>query len=320
MPARLKELVAKGLANPPSFVPEAVQYEVQMGSFAYAVSNDTSDMDVYGFYIPDKKILFPHLAGHIEGFGEKPNRYETYTQHHIVDKSALGGEGREYDYSLHTITKFFQLCMDNNPNMVDSLFVPNRCIMHMTPIGALVRDNRKQFLHKGSFHKFRGYAFQQLHKMRIKEPSEESKRRESYEKHGYDVKFAYHVVRLLNECEQILTEQDLDLERSKEQLKSIRRGEWTLEEIEDYFKRNEPRLEELYNSSKLPHTPDEDALKKLLLECLDQHFGDISQGVVVETLADKTLREIEESLLRYRSRTNTKPLSLLDKFKSVFKR
>jgi uncharacterized protein len=38
------------------------------------------------------------------------------------------------------------------------------------------------------------------------------KRREIIDKYGYDEKFAYHVVRLLNEAEQILTENDLDLQ------------------------------------------------------------------------------------------------------------
>jgi hypothetical protein len=40
-------------------------------------------------------------------------------------------------------------------------------------------------------------------------------------------KFAYHTVRLLNEAERLLLQGDLDLQRNREQLESIRRGEWT---------------------------------------------------------------------------------------------
>ena len=46
---------------------------------------------------------------------------------------------------------------------------------------------------------------------------------------GYDVKFGYHVVRLLNQVEQILTESDMDIEQNREQLKAIRRGDWLAE-------------------------------------------------------------------------------------------
>ena len=52
---------------------------------------------------------------------------------------------------------------------------------------------------------------------------------------GYSTKFMYHVVRLLSECEQILVEGDINLQKNNEQLKSIRRGEWTLEQVEQLF-------------------------------------------------------------------------------------
>ncbi|MGC5341009.1 DNA polymerase beta superfamily protein, partial [Escherichia coli] len=77
-------------------------------------------------------------------------------QHGIKDGSALGGDGREYDCCIYSIIKFFQLVMENNPNMIDSLFVPQNCIVYSTPIGQMVREARHLFLHKGSWHKFKG--------------------------------------------------------------------------------------------------------------------------------------------------------------------
>lgn len=303
MPSRLKELVSKGIATPPSGLEDQIQYEVYMGSAAYGCSNDTSDIDVYGFAIPEKRKLFPHLAGHIEGFGKKPQGFETYTQHHMIDKDwGKANESREYDYAIHNIVKFFNLVMQNNPNMVDSLFVPLRCILHMTPVGSMVRDSRHIFLSQKCVHTFRGYAHQQLHKLRTKEPGDDSKRRELIEQYGYDVKFAYHIVRLLLEVEQLLTEGDMDLERDREVYKSIRRGDWKLEEIEEYFKVNEPRLIALADKSKLPYAPDEEKIKQLLLNCLEQHFGSIQDAVITEVASVKALREIEEVLNRYKSK------------------
>jgi len=144
-----------------------------MGSVAYGVSSDNSDVDIYGFCIPEKSEVFPHLRGEIRGFGENPGLFQQYQQHHINDESASGGKGCEYDIVVYNIVKFFQKCMENNPNMVDSLFVPERCVRHITQVGQLVRDNRKLFLHKGSWHKFRGYAKSQMHKMRIKTPKDD---------------------------------------------------------------------------------------------------------------------------------------------------
>jgi len=122
----------------------------------------------------------------------------------------------------------------------------------------------------------------------------EGKRKELVERHSYDTKFASHVVRLLNECEQILAEGDLDLQRSKEQLKSIRRGEWTQKQVKDYFERNEPRLEKLYNESKIPYSPDESQIKKLLLQCLEYHYNSLDDCIVNPNEAVSDLKKISE--------------------------
>jgi len=52
-------------------------------------------------------------------------------------------------------------------------------------------------------------------------------------------------------------EHDLDLTRNREQLKAIRRGEWTLPDVFAWFVEKESQLEEVYLKSTLPHGPDE---------------------------------------------------------------
>lgn len=292
----IDRLHKRGLINPPYFLIHNTHYEVMMGSIAYGVSEDTSDVDVYGFCIPPKDVIFPHLRGEILGFGKQINRFEQYQQHHVEDKEAR----KDYDISIYSIIRYFQLVMENNPNMIDSLFVPHRCVLHITKVGNMVRDQRKSFLHKGCWHKFKGYAYSQMHKMDIKEP--EGKRKEMIEKFGYDVKFAYHVVRLLNEVEQILIEGDLDLERNREQLKSIRRGEWKVEEIREYFSKKEKELESVYLSSKLPYGPDEEKIKSLLLVCLEEHYGSLDQAIAKPDSFKSLLSDLQSVLGKYSTR------------------
>jgi uncharacterized protein len=189
--------------------------------------------------------------------------------------------------------------MENNPNMIDSLFVPQNCVMHLTTIGQLIRDNRRMFLHKGAWHKFKGYAYAQVSKIKNKVNSSNPKRAATIEKYGYDIKFAYHVVRLLNEVEQILVEGDLDLLRNREQLKSIRRGEWTLKEIEDYFKMKEATLEIAYANSSLPHSPDEEKIKMILMDCLTHHYGSISQMLCVTNNSENLLKDLKLLVDKY---------------------
>ncbi len=296
MASVIQRIIKEKLAKPPQWLATNVCYETIMGSIAYGVSSDSSDCDVYGFCMPKKDMIFPHLAGHIPGFGTPPQNFEQYQEHHINDPAA----GKQYDISIFSIVKYFQLCMENNPNMIDSLFTPGNCVLHSTSVGNTVRENRKMFLHKGCFHKLKGYAFSQLHKAEIKNPEPGSKRYETYQKYGFDTKFCYHVVRLLGACEQILTEHDLDLQRNREHLKAIRRGEVSFQEVKDYFSLKEKHLEDLYNKSTLRHSPDERAIKQLLLNCLEEHYGSLSDSVVNPDQALVALREVQAVLEKNR--------------------
>ena len=330
------KLTSRGLITPPPHLKTNIHYECMMGSIAYGCSNDASDCDVYGFSIPPKDIIFPHLNGYIIGFGRQPKKFEQYQQHHVLDKTF----DKEYDITIYNIVKYFQLVMNNNPNMIDSLFVPRRCILHSTQVGERVRERRRLFLTKKAWHTFKGYAYSQLNKCknkniheyvkqckkmdidyhinmedfeeeaykydamtcelfrslysRVHQSGKITKRLDVIDKHGYDVKFAYHIVRLLNEVEQILVEQDLDIQRNREQLKSIRRGDWTLKQIETYFEEKELELEKLYTSSSLRHSPDEEGIKELLMECLEMHYGSLDKCIVQQDEALTTLRAIQQ--------------------------
>ena len=293
MASTLQKLDKKGLITPPHHVVNGIQYEVIMGSVAYGISNDMSDVDVYGFSIPPKEMVFPHLKGEIPGFGRQIKKFEQYQQHHIYRED----NQKEYDLTIYSIVKYFQLCMENNPNMIDSLFVPQRCVLYCTRIGDMVREKRKLFLHKGSWHKFKGYAFSQLRKAKTKNP--EGKRIEIIEKYGYDVKFATHIVRLLNEIEQILVEQDLDLQRNREQLKSVKYGEWTLGQVDSYFEQKERALEDLYTKSDLRWGPDEKSIKELLFNCLEEYYGSLDKCAIRDAQVDSLINEIKEVINRY---------------------
>lgn len=290
----IHELVAKNKIHPPSFLEDNTHYLVVMGSQSYGCAVEGSDWDIYGWAIPPKEHIFPHLAGCIAGFGTQIHPFNVWQEHHV--RSA----GKEYDFHIYSIVHYFQLVMQNNPNMIDSLFVPQNCVLHSSHLGEMVRDNRKLFLHKGAWYPFKGYAYSRL--TSIKNPQDKSgNRKESVEKFGYDVKDASHCVRLLNEIEQILTEGDLDLQRNKEQLRSIRRGEWSLEQVEAYFERKRLDLETVYAESKLPATYDEQVIKAFLLQVLEEHFGSLDKAIAKdgsEKLAMMQIMEIIKPFVR----------------------
>jgi len=288
------KLEEKKLISPPKWLGNNIIYLTIVGSVAYATEDTTkeSDIDICGVCIPPKNDVFPWLAGAIPQFDEI-NSFQQYIAHHICDENS---KDKEYDITVHGIVKYFKLLMENNPSFIETLFTSHECILQITKIGNLLRENRKIFLNKGCWQKFKGYSYSMLHKMNSKTPKEGSKRFELREKFGYDVKFGMHTVRLLLQAEQLLSEGDLDLRRNKEQLKSIRRGEWTTQKIKEWAQNKEKQLEELYLKSSLPCVPDKAKIKSLLLNCLEEHYGNLEACIVNPNQAVIALNQIQEIL------------------------
>lgn len=358
MSSVVKRLIDAKFVETPKWLGDGIQYEVAMGSVAYGVSEDDSDVDLYGFAIPPREDVFPHLAGKVPGF-DADGSFEQWQQHHIKCPHELTGNPMEYDCSIYGIVKFFKLVMDGNPNMVDSLFVPGSCLLYLTNVGRMVRDRRRMFLSKQAWPRFKGYAYEQLKKAKNKMESPEmkavlefeamsklpksmtmvevreelryrnlgkstctglggyhsvdlqrwlalmesgvakTKRFESVYHHGCDVKFLYHVCRLMDEGEQILTTGDLDLTRAKKLMKSVRRGEMTEAQVREMFDAKRTHLETVYDNCKLPDKPNRNAVRKLLLECLEQHYGSIDMAAKgQEKRATELLRDIFFTLER----------------------
>jgi predicted nucleotidyltransferase len=290
----IQDLDKKGLIHPPRWLPDNCHFLTVMGSIAYGCNEDTSDFDLYGWCIPERDVIFRHLAGNLEGFGTQLPVFDQWQEHGIFDQDALGGKGRTYDFQVFNIVKYFNLLMQNNPNIIDSCFTAQDCIINISRTGLIVREHRKMFLHKGSYHKFCGYLHSQIHKAGSNKRT--GKRKELHEKYGTDVKFLYHCVRLAHEIEQILTEGDLDLRRHSEHLKAVRKGEISEEEVRKWVAEKEKFLEKAYEDSKLPWGPDEPKIKELLLHCLEEHYGSLDKCIVRQDKESVALREIRQIL------------------------
>ena len=290
----IQDLVKDKAIMTPKWLPDNTHYLTVMGSEAYGVSNRGSDIDVYGFCIPPKGVVFPHTVGVIKGFGDQGEVFDQWQQHHINYKE------KEYDFQVFSIVKYFQLCMDNNPNALDSLFTYRTCVIHSTDIAEHVRNNRRLFLHKGSYHKFRGYAYSQLSKIKNKTNSSNPKRAADIIENGYDTKFAYHVVRLALQAQQILLVGDMDIMANREMLKTIRAGEWSLERLTSWFDEQEKVLENLYASSTLRHVPDEVSIKQVLVQCLEMHYGSLDFNVSKNIHQESLLTDLQNLVTKYR--------------------
>ncbi|MFW5795394.1 MAG: hypothetical protein ACOCV1_07935, partial [Bacillota bacterium] len=60
---------------------------------------------------------------------------------------------------------------------------------------------------------------------------------------------------------------------------SIKQGEWKKEDVIDFFSKKEKELKTLYNNSTLPEIADKNKIKKILINCLEEHYGNLSRVI-----------------------------------------
>ena len=277
----ITELSKQGKITPPKWLINNLHYLVKMGSHAYGTNTEKSDFDFYGVCIPPKDMIFPHLSGYIEGFGTKPPRFDVYSE-----------LSEPYDFQIFSIVKFFDLCKDNNPNILDALFVPLDCVVYQTQIGVFMRENRGLFVSRRCWHTFTGYAYSQLKS--LKNAKEDSKRAEVIAKYGYDLKAASHLFRLMFECIQLLETGTMDLRKEAEFLRQVRGGEFVYDKILEKFQALESVAENAFLRTELPERANEQVILGLLHSLIDIHYKGISSyrredkiiGDIVKILQD----------------------------------
>jgi predicted nucleotidyltransferase len=130
--------------------------EYRVGSHLYGTNTPTSDEDFSGMFVaPEEYYLGLNAVEEVDLS--------------VVSKGKDGKNNPDaVDRKLYEFRKFVRLSLENNPNVVEQLFVNKPNVMYMNEMGLKLLDNRHLFLHRGLKHKFLGYGFSQKHKMVIR--------------------------------------------------------------------------------------------------------------------------------------------------------
>ena len=113
------------------------------GSQAYGTSLPTSDTDYRGIFCADPiNLLTPF-----------------YTVREVEDQD-------EEDTKFYELSHFFKLCLDCNPNIVETLWVDEEDITFSTPAYEFLREHRSEFLSSKVAFTTSGYALAQLKRIK----------------------------------------------------------------------------------------------------------------------------------------------------------
>lgn len=197
-------------------------YRCIVGSVAYGLSQEWSDTDRRGFYLPPADLHWS-LFG-LPGQLEKPETEECYWE----------------------LQKFIQLALRANPNVLECLYTP--LVETVTPLAQELLDLRAIFLTRLVFQTYNGYVISQFKKLE----QDLRARGEIRWKH------AMHLIRLLLSGITILREGFvmISVDRYRDQLLAIRHGEYAWDQVNDWRLQLHKEFEEAYQATRLPVQPD----------------------------------------------------------------
>lgn len=170
------------------------------------------------------------------------------------------------DIVIHGIRKFMGMLIKQNPNAIEAVFTPAENWQVVTTSGKMLLEAAPLLVSKKAYKAYRGFAESQLKRLEVCEEAAGDKRRELFEKHGYVPKQAAHCIRLLRQGSELLSGGQLTVDRSgldAEELKAIKRGEWTIEAITKQAAVELECLDDALEGSYLPDQVDFDFASNL---------------------------------------------------------
>jgi len=235
-------------------------YKIRTGSALYGTYVEgSSDEDFSGIFLPDKDYVMGIKSIEQVELSQKASK-------------SIRNQAGDVDYTIYALPKFIQLLLGNNPNIIEFMYVPKPCQIFTSKYSDQLIENRHLFLSKKAYHTFKGYAYTQRRKLEVKKENMTG-RTELAEKFGYDVKFASHIIRLLLEVLQILTEKTLTFPLPQNNLvRDIKLGKyelpWVIEKA-DYY---EKLVDEAYIKSDLQYTSNYEEVNKLQIRLLEEFW------------------------------------------------
>lgn len=218
---------------------DRVIFQCIIGSQAYGLADDASDIDRRGFYLPPADL---HWS--LYGVPEQLECYETQ-------------EG------YWEIQKFLVLALKANPNVLECLYSP--LVEKATPLAEELLGMRDIFLSRLVYQTYNGYVMSQFKKMQA----------DIRNQGQVKWKHVMHLIRLLISGISLLREGfvPVRVDDHREQLLAIKRGDVAWEETEKWRLSLHREFDKALEKTTLPERPDYEKANVYLLKARRSALG-----------------------------------------------
>lgn len=203
-------------------------------------------------------------------------RFDQYV-YRTQPEGVRSGHG-DLDLTVYGLRKWMRLALDGNPTILLSLFVPASEIVTITDLGRDLLNGGPAFiLSRQAGHRFLGYLRSQRDRMIAHPNGKHTNRPELIALHGFDTKFAGHMIRLGVQGVELLETGTISLpmpEPWRSLIVDIRQGKHSKEETLAIASDLETRLEKLIATSVLPEHPGRDQADRWLVKAYSHTWAE----------------------------------------------
>jgi len=223
----------------------------EYGSRAHGTGTEDSDHDYMSIVVePPESVI---------GLGT------TRTVHSsTAPEGARSGAG-DTDTTVYPLRQFAKLAAKGNPTVLTAFFTKAE---FASAEGRHLVNSAPYFISKEAGMRFLGYAMSQR-KALTGQRNKRTNRPELVHKHGYDTKFAYHMVRLQLQGIELMKTHALDLPMKDVNLgllQSIRAGSIVKDSVLALSENLDNDLKKAIDESTLPEKADVDKINEMLLD------------------------------------------------------
>lgn len=198
---------------------------------------------------------------------------------HFIERTqpegSRSGPG-DLDLVAYTLRKWLRLALSGNPTVLLLLFSPADSLLVCNERGTALRALAPAIVSRQAGPRYLGYLRAQKERLLGTRGQRRVNRPELIAAHGFDTKYAMHVVRLGYQGIELLTTGRLTLpipEPERTRIMEIRRGERTESDVVAEIEDVERRLAEASETSPLPDEPDHERVNAFIVDAYREAWG-----------------------------------------------
>lgn len=212
----------------------------------------------------DEMGIFVEPPEYVCGLGQ----VEQYIYRTAAEGEKSGPD--DIDLIIYSLRKFCHLAYKGNPSILLLMWLPE--YMTKTDLGVQLLQIRDAFVSREAGWRYLGYLTSQRQGL-TGERSKKVTRPELVARFGYDTKYAMHALRLGLQGIEYLTTRRISVpvaEPDREYLRSVRRGEFSLEKVVVDIANVEDKLRE--TTERCKYMADADTINRFLIEAHNRHW------------------------------------------------